>query len=238
MSGVERRLQGLGVSLLFHGALVGLALWLWNRPPSPDESEMSTWDVSLQSQEAPKSDPPMLEMEPEPEAAAEPVAQTLDQAQAPELAAGPPQFSALPAVDISGLRPATGAASVGAVPIPVPASGLSSLFASPSGSTGGGRAGMGLPDFGGGGLSPVVRIPPTYPIEARRKKIEGWVRVELTVLEDGSVADVRVREAKPPGIFEDAAKAAVSRWKFRPAAQDGKPVRRRAAQTLRFQLQD
>lgn len=234
MNGVERRLQGLGVSLLFHGALVGAVIWLWNRPPSTDETLTSIWDVSIQAPDNAQPEKTVLEMEPEPELAGEPVEQTLEQSQAPELAGGPPQFSALPAVDIPGLKSTVGISSQGAVPIPVPSTGLGNLFAAPSG--GGGRGGMGLPDFGGGGLSPVLRIPPTYPMEARRKKIEGWVRVEMTVLEDGTVADVKVREAKPQGVFEQAAVAAVTRWKFRPAAEDGKAVRRRAAQTLRFEL--
>lgn len=88
----------------------------------------------------------------------------------------------------------------------------------------------------GAQLAAIVRIPPTYPLEARRKKIEGWVRMELTVLEDGSVTDVRVKSAEPAGIFEQAAMAAITRWKFRPAMENGKPVRKRAAQTLRFEL--
>ena len=85
-------------------------------------------------------------------------------------------------------------------------------------------------------LGAIVRIPPTYPMEARRQKIEGWVRMEFTVQEDGTVADVKVKESKPSSIFDQAAVNAISQWKFRPAMQDGKPVRKRAAQTLKFAL--
>lgn len=100
-----------------------------------------------------------------------------------------------------------------------------------------GPAGMpGAPDALGGQLAAIVRIPPTYPMEARRKKIEGWARVEFTVLEDGSVAEVKVRNAEPPGVFDQAAADAIARWKFRPAQENGKPVRQRAAQTLKFEL--
>lgn len=89
-----------------------------------------------------------------------------------------------------------------------------------------------------GAAAPIVRIPPVYPLDARRQKIEGWVRVEMTIMEDGSVANVKVRKAQPGGIFEQAAIAAVSQWKFRPAVENGKAVRRRAGQTLKFELQD
>lgn len=92
-----------------------------------------------------------------------------------------------------------------------------------------------------------LEVPPAVPEEfpaiearadARRQKIEGWVRLEFTVLEDGSVAGLKVREAQPPGVFEQAALAAVARWKFRPATTNGKPVRRRVEQTLSFKRKD
>ena len=96
-----------------------------------------------------------------------------------------------------------------------------------------------LPTLGGTasvGLAPIVRITPAYPIEARRKKQEGWVKMEFTVQEDGTVADIKVREASPSGIFDQAAVAAIGQWKFRPAMQNGKAVRKRAVQTLNFAL--
>lgn len=96
--------------------------------------------------------------------------------------------------------------------------------------------GPAAPDAFGGQLAAIVRIPPTYPMEARRKKIEGWARVEFTVLEDGSVGDIKVKSAQPAGVFDQAAADAIARWKFRPAVENGKPVRKRAAQTLKFEL--
>jgi protein TonB len=92
-----------------------------------------------------------------------------------------------------------------------------------------------------------LEVPPAVPEEfqpietladSRREKIEGWVRVEFTVLEDGRVADPRIKAAQPPGVFEQAALAAVARSKFRPATANGKPVRRRVAPTLSFKRKD
>lgn len=81
---------------------------------------------------------------------------------------------------------------------------------------------------------PIVRIQPQYPREALMRGIEGWVRVEFLILEDGSVADVTVVEAQPARIFDRATVRAVQRWKFRPRYEDGRAVRRRGAQTIEF----
>ena len=53
-----------------------------------------------------------------------------------------------------------------------------------------------------GDVLPVVRIEPQYPREALVKGIEGWVRVEFVILEDGGVQSVEVLAAEPPGMFE------------------------------------
>lgn len=99
----------------------------------------------------------------------------------------------------------------------------------------GGGAGVGA--FGGD-LIPLVRIEPQYPREAARGKIEGYVKVAFTVLEDGSVTDIEVVDAEPRRIFNRAAVRAISKWKFKPRIVDGKPVKRRATQTLKFTLPD
>ncbi len=87
-----------------------------------------------------------------------------------------------------------------------------------------------------GDILPVVRIEPQYPREALVKGIEGWVRVEFTILEDGGVDAVEVVASDPRGVFERNAVRAVLRWKFKPRIVDGQPVRRLGAQTIEFQL--
>ena len=54
------------------------------------------------------------------------------------------------------------------------------------------------------------------------KKIEGYVKVAYDVSVDGSVTNVRVVESDPPGVFDEAAVAAVRTWRFHPAIDDGK----------------
>ena len=55
---------------------------------------------------------------------------------------------------------------------------------------------------------------PRYPIMAQRRKLEGQVVVQFTIQADGSVAAPRVVSADPPGIFDEAALVAASRWRF------------------------
>jgi protein TonB len=88
-----------------------------------------------------------------------------------------------------------------------------------------------------GDIVPLTRIAPQYPRKAALKGIEGWVKLEFTVLEDGSVVDPVVLDAKPGRIFNRAAIKAILRWKFRPRQVDGKPVKRRASQTIDFKLE-
>jgi periplasmic protein TonB len=64
----------------------------------------------------------------------------------------------------------------------------------------------------------------TYPESAHLKKVEGYVRVEYDVTTDGTVANPRVVESVPQGIFDEAALTAVRSWKFHPAVRDGKVV--------------
>ncbi len=81
------------------------------------------------------------------------------------------------------------------------------------------------------------RQPPSFPARARSLGQSGWVTVSFVVDIDGSAQDVTVVEADPPGVFDDAAAAAVRDWRFEPGQEDGNPVAVRVRQTLRFQLE-
>lgn len=89
---------------------------------------------------------------------------------------------------------------------------------------------------GDGPAIAIVTVAPRYPVDALRGNIEGEVEVEFTVLPDGSVTDVRVINANPPGMFEQEARRAVLRWQFRPQMQDGRPTSMRARQVIEFRL--
>jgi protein TonB len=91
-------------------------------------------------------------------------------------------------------------------------------------------------NMGDGDIIPIVRIEPSYPRDAALKGIEGYVKVMLTILPDGSVGEARVIEANPPRIFNREAIRAVLRWKFKPRIVDGQAVSREAEQTIEFNL--
>jgi protein TonB len=85
---------------------------------------------------------------------------------------------------------------------------------------------------------PVSRIPPQYPYQATRRRIEGWVRLSFRVTETGTVEDVVLLDSEPEGIFDRAALRAVARWTFQPRLVDGQPVAVRAEQVVEFKLSD
>jgi len=69
-----------------------------------------------------------------------------------------------------------------------------------------------------------VRTPPVYPYRARQRRIEGTVQVRFLVRRDGSVGEVLIEAADPPGLFEDAVREAVARWRFEPGRLAGEAV--------------
>ncbi len=79
-------------------------------------------------------------------------------------------------------------------------------------------------------------VQPTYPESARERGTEGWVDLIFTVRTDGSVADVSIAGSDPAGIFEQAATAAVRRWRYEPVRRDGRAIEQRAKLRLRFTI--
>jgi TonB family protein len=61
-------------------------------------------------------------------------------------------------------------------------------------------------------LRPLIEVPPVYPNGSGG--VEGYVDVEVTVGPRGDVQDASVAAAQPPGRFDQAALAAVRRWRY------------------------
>jgi TonB family protein len=91
--------------------------------------------------------------------------------------------------------------------------------------------------IGAGSLRRTRYVEPDYPRAAREAGVEGWVDLEFTVRTDGSVAAVRATAAQPEGTFEEAALAAVARWRFEPVRRDGVLVEQRARLRMRFNIE-
>lgn len=75
-----------------------------------------------------------------------------------------------------------------------------------------------------GDATPVVRIEPKYPVKAAREGKEGWVKLRFTIAKDGSTKDIEVIDAQPPRLFDTEAKRALSKWKYTPRMEGGKPL--------------
>ena len=68
-------------------------------------------------------------------------------------------------------------------------------------------------------------VPPQYPPEAGRARIEGTVVLMAVIGKDGSVEDVRVESGLP--ILAQAAIDAVRQWRYKPYLLNGEPVESR-----------
>ena len=90
----------------------------------------------------------------------------------------------------------------------------------------------------GGDIIPIVVIRPVYPNNAANSGIEGWVKIEFTITESGTVMNPRVVDARPAGVFNRAAIRAILKWKFKPRVIDGVAVERQASQVIDFTLDD
>ena len=75
---------------------------------------------------------------------------------------------------------------------------------------------------GDGDYLPIVKVAPQYPRRAAQRGIEGYVVLEFTVTEMGTVIDPRVVESDPPGIFDKAAMDAALKFKYKPKIVNGK----------------
>lgn len=78
---------------------------------------------------------------------------------------------------------------------------------------------------------------PPYPSVSRRRGEEGTVILELLVLKDGSVDDVRIKESSGFPRLDKSAMEAVRRWKYNPARRDGQAIDYRYLQPVTFSLQ-
>lgn len=98
--------------------------------------------------------------------------------------------------------------------------------------------------FGGGahrlgsGVEPpsVIRsVDPDYTEVALQRKLQGDVILEVVILQDGRVGQLRVIDSLDPGLDRNAI-AAVRQWLFRPGRLQGQPVAVIAEVVVEFRL--
>ena len=86
------------------------------------------------------------------------------------------------------------------------------------------QASAGPPEVVEASLTRSRQLEPEYPDGALRKNIEGWVELSYVVTTDGKVTNINVLDSNPTGVFEAAASKALSRMRYKPAMQAGKPI--------------
>lgn len=70
---------------------------------------------------------------------------------------------------------------------------------------------------------PIRTVVPEYPAALRDNRVSGLVTMNCSVDERGVVTEAKVVKTTNEA-FNQSAIAAVAKWRFRPAHQDGKPV--------------
>ncbi|MCS7337428.1 MAG: energy transducer TonB [Verrucomicrobiae bacterium] len=81
----------------------------------------------------------------------------------------------------------------------------------------------------------ISSVPPRYPPELRKARVEGLVTLVFVVDETGRVVDARVESSTRPE-FERPALEAIRNWKFRPAQKNGESVRCYVRLPIRFRI--
>mgnify|MGYP000446618532 CR=1 FL=1 len=71
---------------------------------------------------------------------------------------------------------------------------------------------------------PIKRVSPKYPTNAARNKREGWAKLSFVIEKDGSVSNVLVNETSGSRDFAKSAKAAILKWQYQPAFENGEPI--------------
>ncbi len=75
---------------------------------------------------------------------------------------------------------------------------------------------------------------PVYPVQARSIRVTGVVRVDLTVGENGEVANVQ--KMSGPILLQSAARDAIRKWRFKPFLRDGQPVKATGFVSFNFSM--
>lgn len=90
----------------------------------------------------------------------------------------------------------------------------------------------------GGDLSSQVLSakPPAYPIDARRRREQGTVKLMVLVGPDGRVSEIELATSSGSQALDRAALGAVKRWRWAPQKKAGAPVAVRGYVTIPFVL--
>jgi periplasmic protein TonB len=80
----------------------------------------------------------------------------------------------------------------------------------------------------------IKKVEPEYPQEARDKRIEGTVVLQVQISEAGDVKEARLISGDP--LLAPAAIEAVKQWKYKPYLLNEEPVQVETRVTVDFRL--
>ena len=80
----------------------------------------------------------------------------------------------------------------------------------------------------------IRKVAPSYPSEAKMRRVAGSVVLDATVGTDGAIRRVNVVDG--PGLLTSAAVEAVKQWRYSPTLLNGKPVEVQKRITIVFKL--
>lgn len=86
-------------------------------------------------------------------------------------------------------------------------------------------------------LTPIAHVPPLYPFQAKRRGIQGWVKVKFLVNIKGGVEQISILESDPEDFFEASVLNALPQWRFSPGTIQGVAVNTWVTTTIRFKLE-
>ncbi len=98
-----------------------------------------------------------------------------------------------------------------------------------------------LPEFKGkGGFQGYIKENIKYPAQEKKDSIEGTVYIGFVIEADGSVTNVVELKGVPggPGLTAEAIRVISAMPKWKPAMEDGKPIRTEMKQPVRYRLTD
>jgi periplasmic protein TonB len=102
------------------------------------------------------------------------------------------------------------------------------------------QSNVGSESNGVANATPYYKIKPKYPKAALVSGVEGWILMKVDVNEKGEVENIRVVDGDKRNMFQDEARRAVEKWKYRPFLdQNGRPYRKTDHQVrVDFKLTD
>jgi TonB family protein len=84
----------------------------------------------------------------------------------------------------------------------------------------------------------IERPAAEYPAIALAAERQGWIEINFVISKAGQAVDPIIRNSNGNAVLEDAALAALRRWRYEPATLNGEPVEEAASTWITFWARD